>query len=97
MTDQPQPPSELRLLLADRLVNHTHSVPFGHCYCGRECKRDSPADWARHVADVLLSMPGIAIVDANELVALHDLGTDIHSAIEEIWERRAVKAEETQQ
>lgn len=36
---------------------------------------DSPWQWAKHVSDVLLSLPGIAIVDANDLrLILKDAG-----------------------
>jgi hypothetical protein len=40
------------------------------------------------IAERLQRTPSVAIVGSNELVALHDLGTDIHSAIEQIWDRK---------
>jgi hypothetical protein len=56
--------TNLRARLADALADHA-STEDG-CFCGKD---DHLAYdyWARHVADVLLSLPGIAIVDAEDL------------------------------
>lgn len=59
--------SDIRTRLADALADH-NSICDGHttteCWCGeREPVHGNGIEWAEHVADVLLSLPGIAIVE----------------------------------
>jgi hypothetical protein len=56
--------SDLRQRLADALRQH-QSWDTLICDCGWDGD-DGQNSWSSHVADVLLSLPGIAIVDVNE-------------------------------
>lgn len=65
--------------IAEVMLDHTHSVPFGFCYCGLETRRDSPNEWADHVAEVLVS----------ELGLTKDGGTIYHRAYRYVTEWRS--------
>lgn len=58
--------SDLRARLADTLSRH-QSWDALVCDCGWNGD-DGLRAWSSHVADVLLSLPGIAIVDSQELL-----------------------------
>ena len=59
--------SELRQRLADALREHLYEWDEDHWHCAKcEIPVTGTEDWAVHVADVLLSLPGIAIVELPE-------------------------------
>lgn len=65
MPDQP----ELRQRLAAVLWRHQRSIVWNDCLCGGKTEFSGTAGYFAHVADVLLALPGIAIVQLPEPIS----------------------------
>jgi hypothetical protein len=68
--------TDIRARLADALREHPYALGQQRCLCGVPCWQDTHRE---HVADVLLSLSGIAIVDTADEATIDRVG-------EAIWE-----------
>jgi hypothetical protein len=63
--------SDIRQRLADALNGHGWVLGNTRCQAGCGFPTRNGDDWRLHVADALLSLPGITIVDAESVLKEH--------------------------